>query len=108
MEPCSTALTKAERKRQLAIAKTHKLILTRKPREILKEEEYLSDIDKLITRDFFPHYDHVKDQHEYLIAEEEGDVEAMREIQMKHKKRQAERPTTGAWTVGGTPFLEAR
>lgn len=106
LSSASTALTKAERKRQLAIAKTHKLILTRKPREILKEEEYLSDIDKLITRDFFPHYDHVKDQHEYLIAEEEGDVEAMREIQMKHKKRQAERPTTGAWTVGGTPFLE--
>jgi len=106
MSSASTALTKAERKRQLAIAKTHKLILTRKPREILKEEEYLSDIDKLITRDFFPHYDHVKDQHDYLLAEEEGDVEAMREIQMKHKKRQAERPTTGAWTVGGTPFLE--
>ena len=106
MSSASTALTKAERKRQLAIAKTHKLILTKKPREILKEEEYLSDMDKLITRDFFPHYDHVKDQHDYLIAEEEGDVEAMREIQMKHKKRQAERPTTGAWTVGGTPFLE--
>lgn len=101
----TSTLSKAERKRQLAIAKTHKLILTRKPREILKEEEYLLDMDKLITRDFYPHYDNLKDRHEYLIAEEDGDVEAMREITMKHRKRQTERPTTGAWTVGGTPSL---
>lgn len=69
----------------------------------MKEEEYLNDMDKLITRDFFPHYDNLKDQHDYLNAESDGDSEKMREIALKYRKRTGERPTTGAWTVGGTP-----
>ena len=56
---CST-VSKNERKRQLAIAKTHKLVLTKKKREILKEEDYLSDMDKIITESFFPHYNNLK------------------------------------------------
>ena len=56
---CST-VSKNERKRQLAIAKTHKLVLTKKKREILKEEDYLSDMDKIITDSFFPHYNNLK------------------------------------------------
>ena len=87
----------------MAIAKTHKLILTKKARTILKEDDYLSDMDKLITRDFFPHYDNLKDQHDYLKAEGQGDSEQMRAIALKYRKRAGERPTTGAWTVGGTP-----
>jgi len=101
---CST-VSKNERKRQLAIAKTHKLVLTKKKREILKEEDYLSDMDKIITESFFPHYNNLKDQHEYLDAETSNDHEKMREISMKYRKRHKERPSTGAWTTGGTPLM---
>ena len=116
---CST-VSKNERKRQLAIAKTHKLVLTKKKREILKEEDYLSDMDKIITDSFFPHYNNLKgehhagpfgleltnsDQHEYLDAESSNDHEKMREISMKYRKRHKERPSTGAWTTGGTPLM---
>ena len=62
-------------------------------------------MDKLVTRDFFPHYDNLKDQNDYLEAEEDGDTEKMREIAVKYRKRTGERPTTGAWTVGGTPLM---
>ena len=80
-------------------------MLTKKPRTVLKENDYLSDMDKLVTRDFFPHYDNLKDQNDYLEAEEDGDTEKMREIAVKYRKRTGERPTTGAWTVGGTPLM---
>ena len=63
----------------------------------------MNDMDKLITRDFFPHFNNLKDQHDYLHAEDKGDTEKMREIVHKYRKRTGERPTTGAWTVGGTP-----
>ena len=56
----SSVLSKAERKRQLAIVKEHKLVLTKKKRTILKEEEYLSDMDKIIEKTFFPHYSNLK------------------------------------------------
>ena len=29
----------------------------------------------------------------------------MREISMKYRKRHKERPSTGAWTTGGTPLM---
>jgi len=44
----------------LAIVKTHKLVLKKGKREVLKEGEYLSDIDKIITDSFFPHYNNLK------------------------------------------------
>ena len=105
LESLNSTLTKAERKRQLAIAKTHKLILTKKKREILKEEEYLTDMDTIITGSFFPHYNNLKDQHDYLAAEDKNDHEKMRQISLKYRKRGRERPSTGAWTTGGTPLM---
>ena len=60
LESLGSTVSKNERKRQLAIAKTHKLVLTKKKREILKEEDYLSDMDKIITDSFFPHYNNLK------------------------------------------------
>ena len=45
------------------------------------------------------------DQHEYLDAETSNDHEKMREISMKYRKRHKERPSTGAWTTGGTPLM---
>ena len=105
LESINSTLTKAERKRQLAIAQTHKLILTKKKREILKEEEYLTDMDAIITESFFPHYNNLKDQHDYLAAEDKNDHEKMRQISLKYRKRGRERPSTGAWTTGGTPLM---
>ena len=98
LESMGSTLTKAERKRQLAIAKEHKLILTKKKREILKEEEYLGDMDTIITDSFFPHYNNLKDQHDYLAAEDKNDHEKMREISLKYRRRGKERPSTGAWS----------
>ena len=105
LESLSSTMSKAERKRQLAIAKTHKLILTKKKREILKEEDYLTDMDKIITDSFFPHFNNLKDQHDYLQAEDQNDHEKMRQISLKYRKRGRERPSTGAWTSGGTPAM---
>merc|ERR1712242_73286 len=105
LESLNSNISKAERKRQLAIAKTHKLILTKKKREILKEEEYLTDMDTIITESFFPHFNNLKDQHDYLQAEDQNDHEKMRQISLKYRKRGRERPSTGAWTTGGTPLM---
>ena len=40
-----------------------------------------------------------------MDAETSNDHEKMREISMKYRKRHKERPSTGAWTTGGTPLM---
>lgn len=40
-----------------------------------------------------------------MDAETLNNHEKMREISMKYRKRHKERPSTGAWTTGGTPLM---
>ncbi|CAD5230187.1 unnamed protein product [Bursaphelenchus okinawaensis] len=55
----------------------------KKPREVLSEDQFTEDLQKIIVRDYFPELPKLKAQQEYLDAVERNDVEALRRIQMK-------------------------
>ncbi|XP_006902583.1 PREDICTED: protein DGCR14 [Elephantulus edwardii] len=55
---------------------------TRK-QQVLDEEEYIEGLQTVIQRDFFPDVEKLQAQKEYLEAEENGDLERMRQIAIK-------------------------
>ncbi|XP_071066025.1 splicing factor ESS-2 homolog isoform X2 [Dasypus novemcinctus] len=66
------------RKRAAGTAKA----VTSKQR-VLDEEEYIEGLQTVIQRDFFPDVEKLQAQKEYLEAEENGDLERMRQIAIK-------------------------
>jgi len=44
----------------------------------------LQNIERIVVRDFFPDHQHLKDQKEYLEAEERKDFEKMRQIALRY------------------------
>nr|XP_058897153.1 splicing factor ESS-2 homolog isoform X2 [Kogia breviceps] len=51
--------------------------------QVLDEEEYIEGLQTVIQRDFFPDVEKLQAQKEYLEAEENGDLERMRQIAIK-------------------------
>ncbi|KAM9194972.1 splicing factor ESS-2 homolog isoform 2-T2 [Dugong dugon] len=51
--------------------------------QVLDEEEYIEGLQTVIQRDFFPDVEKLQAQKEYLEAEENGDMERMRQIAIK-------------------------
>ncbi|XP_055063719.2 splicing factor ESS-2 homolog [Misgurnus anguillicaudatus] len=53
-------------------------------RKILDEDQYIENLEQIIQRDFFPDVSKLQAQKDYLEAEENGDLERMREIAIKY------------------------
>uniref|UniRef100_A0A672P529 Ess-2 splicing factor homolog n=1 Tax=Sinocyclocheilus grahami TaxID=75366 RepID=A0A672P529_SINGR len=67
------------------VAVRNDVVEAKKPmRKILDEDDYIEGLEKIIQRDFFPDVSKLQAQNDYLEAEENGDMERMREIAIKY------------------------
>ncbi|XP_051973182.1 splicing factor ESS-2 homolog [Xyrauchen texanus] len=72
-------------------------------RTILDEDQYIESLEKIIQRDFFPDVSKLQAQKDYLEAEENGDLERMREIAIKYGSAMA-KYTPRTYVPYGTPL----
>ncbi|GCC34521.1 splicing factor ESS-2 homolog [Chiloscyllium punctatum] len=71
-------------------------------KRILDEETYIGNLEEIIQRDFFPDVEKLRAQREYLEAEENGDMEKMREITIKYGSS-LRKPNSGTPAAYVTP-----
>lgn len=69
--------------RKHAAGEARAVRVSRRKQRILNEEEYIERLQTIIQRDFFPNVEKLQTQKEYLDAEENGDLEHMRQIAVK-------------------------
>uniref|UniRef100_UPI00358E17FB splicing factor ESS-2 homolog isoform X2 n=1 Tax=Myxine glutinosa TaxID=7769 RepID=UPI00358E17FB len=63
-----------------------------KSQKVLDEDTYL-ELEAIVKRDFFPDTEHLRNHCAYLLAEEEGELERMREIALRQSR--LPQPTVG-------------
>ncbi|XP_026130450.1 splicing factor ESS-2 homolog [Carassius auratus] len=61
-------------------------LTNRRGRFLMKSDQYIESLGKIIQRDFFPDVSKLKAQKDYLEAEENRDLEWMREVAIKYGK----------------------
>jgi protein DGCR14 len=93
-----------------------KLNARKKNRVVLDEDEFTQKLETIIQRDFFPEIPRLVAQNEYLKAQEQNDVEKIRQLQMKYSMsrqrvtRDTDALSRSAWTTpmarkhNGTPL----
>ncbi|GMS89412.1 hypothetical protein PENTCL1PPCAC_11587 [Pristionchus entomophagus] len=72
-----------------------KLKTQHETRTVLPEEKYLSGLEEIIQRDYFPELPKLRAQNEFLDAQRNNDIAKMRELQLQFKTtRRTERRTS--------------
>ncbi|KAG7476717.1 hypothetical protein MATL_G00085900 [Megalops atlanticus] len=80
----SVPLVTAKTDTALTLTKPPEDVTQNVKRKVLDEDTYIESLEKIIQRDFFPDVTKLRAQKEYLEAEENGELERMREIAIKY------------------------
>jgi protein DGCR14 len=64
-------------------------MLTVRAHQVVDEDEFTSALEHIVERDYFPHVARLRAEAEYLDAQENNDVDKMREISMRYSRTPA-------------------
>lgn len=91
----SLIVVPASSRKEKAVCLGAKLLETKKEaRKVLPEEKYVENLEKIITRDYYPELPKLKAQAEYLEAVAKGDHLKIRELQIRYSTRRTDRRTS--------------
>lgn len=73
-------------------------------KKVLDDDEYVENLEKIIQRDFFPDITKLQAQMDYIDAEENGDLQRMREISIQFGSSSKSTPRSNAPYVTPASF----
>ncbi|CAD6187980.1 unnamed protein product [Caenorhabditis auriculariae] len=80
---------------------------TKQVRKVLPEEQYISKLERIIVKDYFPELPKLQAQREYMDAVASNDVAKIRELQVRFRttRRTDRRTSPSAHAISGTPLV---